>query len=279
MYALRLHQPPFFLQLFFPPRQLFQNRLHGPALLCRRHYVVALGINRQAAVFLLHRAEQRINLGERIHLVAKQLNAVGIVIIGRIDLDHVSTHPECATLEIGVIAFVKDFHQLAEDVIAADFLAFFQEEQHAIVGFRRSQAVDAAHRSHNDAVAALKQGTRGGEAQLVQFVIDGGFFLDIHITGGNVGFRLVVVVIRDEVFNRVVGKELLEFVIELCRQGFVMGQHHGRTVQLLNDLGHGVGLARSGNAQQYLVLLAGIDAASQFSNGVYLVALGLVITD
>ena len=106
---------------------------------------MALGIDGQAGVLLLHGAKERVNLGERIHFVAKQLNAVGIVIVCGIDLDHVSTHPECAALEIGVIAFVEDFHQLAEDVIAADLLSFFQEEQHAVISFRRSQAVDAAH--------------------------------------------------------------------------------------------------------------------------------------
>ncbi len=87
---------------------------------------------------------------------------------------------------------------------ALDLLAFFQKQQHAVIGFRRSQAVNAAHRRHNDAVAALKERARGGEPQLVQFVIDRGFFFDIDIAGGNVGFRLVVVVIGDEILDRVV---------------------------------------------------------------------------
>ena len=48
---------------------------------------------------------------------------------------------------------------------------------------------------------------RGGEPQLVQLVVDGGFFFDVDVARGNVGFGLVVVVIADEILDRVAGKE------------------------------------------------------------------------
>ena len=91
---------------------------------------------------------------------------------------------------------------------------------------------------------------------------------------GNVGFRLVVVVVADEVFHRVVGEELLELLAKLSGQDLVVGQHQGGPLDGLDDLGHGVGLAGAGDAQQDLLPEAVLDALSQLGNGLGLVAGG-----
>ncbi len=75
------------------------------------------------------------------------------------------------------------------------------------------------------------------------------------------------------------GKEALEFVIELGRQGLVMRHHHRGPVGLLDHLGHGVGLARAGDSEQNLVLLAVENAANQGFDGSSLVAARLVVAD
>src|SRR5690349_14892716 len=97
---------------------------------------MALGINRQARIFLLDRSKERINLRERVYFVAEKLNAVSIVVVSREDLDYVAPDAEGTALEIHVIALVKNLHQLAENILAFDLLAFFQEEQHAVIRFR-----------------------------------------------------------------------------------------------------------------------------------------------
>src|SRR6185312_4428112 len=70
---------------------------------------------------------------------------------------------------------------------------------------------------------------------------------------------------------------LLEFMVELRGQGLVVGQHQRWAIELLNYLGHGVGLARAGHAKKHLVLLSRVDAAIQFVDGATLIAFGLVI--
>ena len=102
----------------------------------------------------------------------------------------------------------------------------------------------------DDGVAALEEGARGGEAELVQLFVDGGFFFDVEVAGGNVGFGLVVVVVGDEVFDGVVGEEGLELVVELRGEGLVVREDERRAVGLLDDLGHGEGLAGAGDAEQ-----------------------------
>ena len=60
---------------------------------------------------------------------------------------------------------------------------------------------------------------------------------------GDVGLRLVVVVVTHEILHRVVGEKFPELSAQLGGQGLVVGQHQGGALDLLDDLGHGEGLA------------------------------------
>ena len=77
---------------------------------------------------------------------------------------------------------------------------------------------------------------------------------------GDIGLRLVVVVVGDEVLHRVVGEKLLELLAQLGGQDLVVGQHQGGALDGLDDLGHGVGLARAGDAQKDLLPQAVLNA-------------------
>ena len=88
---------------------------------------------------------------------------------------------------------------------------------------------------------------------------------------GDIGLGLVVVVVGDEIFHRVVGEKLLELGAQLGSQGLIVGQHQGGPLDLLNDLGHGKGLARTGDAQQGLLVQAHLDTLGQGLNGLRLV--------
>ena len=90
-----------------------------------------------------------------------------------------------------------------------------------------------------------KQRAGRGVAQLVDLLVDVRVLLDIGSCLGDIGFGLVVVVVGDEVFDGVVGEELLELLVELGGQRLVMGQHQGRALGALDDLRHDEGLARA----------------------------------
>ena len=49
---------------------------------------------------------ERVNLAERVDLITPQLDAIGVVVIGRIEFDDIATHPEGAALEGGIVAAV-----------------------------------------------------------------------------------------------------------------------------------------------------------------------------
>ena len=58
--------------------------------------------------------------------------------------------------------------------------------------------------------------------------IDRGVFLDVDVALGDVGFRLVVVVIADEIVDGVVREERLELAVELRGQRLVVRQDQRR---------------------------------------------------
>jgi hypothetical protein len=87
---------------------------------------VALRIDGQTRVFLLYRPEERIDLRERIDLVAEELDAEGVFIVGRKDLDDIAANPEGSASEIGIVALVENFNQPLGDVFAANLLPLFE---------------------------------------------------------------------------------------------------------------------------------------------------------
>ena len=119
-----------------------------------------LGVDGQARVLLLDGAEERVDLAERVDLIAEELDAEGVLVVGGVDLDDIAADAEGAAAEVDIIALVEDFDEAAGDVLALDLLAFFEQQKHAVVGFGRAEAVDAGDRADDDAVAAFEEGAR-----------------------------------------------------------------------------------------------------------------------
>ena len=88
----------------------------------------------------------------------------------------------------------------------------------------------------------------------------------------DVGLRLVIVVIGDEVLDGVVGEEALELAVELRRKRLVRRQDQRRTLRLLDHLGHGEGFSGAGDAEQDLVALLPADAVDEIGDRGRLVA-------
>ena len=94
---------------------------------------------------------------------------------------------------------------------------------------------------------------------------------------GTYGFGLVVVVVADEIFDRVVREEPAEFLIELRREGLVVHHHERRPVDRFDDLRHGEGLAGAGDTQQHLALIAAIQPFDELRDGACLVSFELEV--
>ncbi len=87
-------------------------------------------------------------------------------------------------------------------------LPLSSDQQHPVIRFRRAEAVDAANAGDDDHVAPLDQRTRSPQSRSVSIssLIDASFSM-YDVARRNVGFGLVVVVVADEVLDRVVREE------------------------------------------------------------------------
>jgi hypothetical protein len=197
--------------------------------------------------------------------------------VGREDLDCVAAHAEGAALEGGVVALVLQGDQIGDQLALVDALADLDGEGHGGVGLHRADTVDAGHRGDDDDVVALQQRAGGRVAHAVDLLVDRAFLLDEGVGARDIGLGLVVVVVGDEILDRVVREEALELAVELGGQRLVRRQDQRRALGALDHLRHGVGLARAGDAEQHLGLLAVGDALDQFGDGGRLVALGFIL--
>ena len=171
-----------------------------------------LGKHGRAIVATQRLAGERVERGELIDLVAEQANAQRELFVGGIHLDDVAAHAERTTPELLVVALVLDLDQLAQDLVAVDPLALLERHDQAVVGVRRAQAIDARDAGDDDHVPAFEQRSRGRQAHAIDLLVDRGFLLDVGVAGGQVRLRLVVIVVADEVFDGVVGKEPAELL-------------------------------------------------------------------
>ena len=191
-----------------------------------------------------HLAGDDVDLGDPVDLVAEKLHPDGVVVgVGQMDLQGISPHPEAVAVKADVVALVLDLHQLAADLVPVPYLAGAQGDHHVGIVDRVAQGVDAGDAGHDDHIPPLKQGRGGRVAQPVQFTVHIGVFFNIGIGGGNIGLRLVVIVVGDEKLHGVVGEKLPELRAKLGGQGFVVGQNQGGPLHFLDDVGHGESFA------------------------------------
>ena len=116
-----------------------------------------------------------------------------------------------------------------------------------------ADAVDGTDAGHDDHVAPLQQALGGRQAHLLDVLVDRAVLLDEQVALRHVGLGLVVVVVADEVLDRIAREELAELAVQLGGQRLVGREHDRRPAQPGDHVGHGEGLARAGHAQQGLV--------------------------
>ena len=121
--SLRLEQLPRPAQLGQPLGELRADGDDGPLDLGPLGHEV-LGRIDGALLELGDRvAGERVDLADPLDLVAPELDADGLLVVGGEDLDRVAAHAERALLEGDVVPAVLDADQLAEDVVAPALLA------------------------------------------------------------------------------------------------------------------------------------------------------------
>ena len=215
---------------------------------------------------------QRVHLHDALHLIPPELHPHRHLLIGGLNLQRIAPDAEPAPGEVDVIPFVLHVNQLANNAVPFCFLALSQADHKGVVLLGRAEAIDAGDRGHDDHISPGEERPCRGVAQLIDLLVYIYLLLDIGIGAGDIGLRLVVVVVADEVLHRVLGEELLQLGGELSGEGLVVGHHQGGSLNPLDDVGHGEGLTAAGDPQQRLVPVAALQPLDQLVHRLGLVA-------
>ena len=259
------------------PSQFHLDRVNRPQRGRAGGHVVARGVYREPPDTLQHAAGERIeHLHRGDHVVVQFQPYRRFKVFGGKDVDHVATHTEDPTPEVHVVALILHGHQPGDDITLRVALALAQVEDHAVIVGRIADAVDTGDSRHDHRVAPLHQRLRCRESHLLDVVVDARILLDEEITRRYVGFRLVVVVVGDEVLDRVIGEELAHLRIQLSSKRLVGREHERRPTHACNHVGHREGLARSGNPEERLERQPIFNAFDQRTDRAGLVACRLI---
>ena len=224
-----------------------------------------------------HFAGEGVDLADAVDLIAKVFDADGVLgLTRREDLHGVSADTELGSDEVDVVTLVVQFDELFEQRVSRVLHAGPQRDDHVFVVDGRTDGVDAGDRRHDDDVSPFTQSQGGRVAHLVDFVVNGRVFFNIGVGGRDIRLRLVVIVVRDEVLDRVVREQFLELRTQLTRQSLVVGQDQRGAIGLRDDVRHREGLAGAGDALQRLLFIALVQAVHEGGDGFRLVAGGLV---
>ncbi len=138
---------------------------------------------------------------------------------------------------------------MEEDIVSAYLFADCEVEEHLAVVFGAAEAVDTGDGGDDDYVGPFDEGSGGAKAHFFYPVVDREVFLNVGVGTGDVGFWLVVVVVGDEVLNGAFREEVLELLVKLGGESFVVSKDEGRFLRFLDDVGHREGFARAGYAK------------------------------
>ena len=186
-------------------------------------------------------------------------------------------HAERAARAADLVALVLDVDEPLHRELERDLGSFIGTQDLPLVLLGRAQPVDARDARHDEHVAARQQGGGGGVPEALDLVVHRRVLLDVRVGLRDVGLGLVVVVVADEVLDRVVGEDLAELVGQLGAQRLVGRDHQGRALDRLDHVRDRERLAGAGGTQQREVRLPGLDALGELRDRLRLVAGGLEV--
>ncbi len=216
-----------------------------------RRDIVGFRINGIPRYLAQHLPGQWIEQRNTLDLVIKQLDPHRLIIrFGGIDIDQLAANPVGAALQLHVIALVLKLCQSTQDRALIDSLAPRKMQHHLQILTGVTQAVDRGDRRHHDDITAFEQGLGRRKSHLLDMFVHRGIFFDEGIRRGNVGLGLIIVVVGDEILDRIVREKVPKFAVELRRQCLVGGQDDCRALHPVDYVRDTECFARTGHSQQ-----------------------------
>ncbi len=221
---------------------------------------------------------ERIDFRDAVDLVAEKFHPDGGVVrlCGK-NFHHIAVHAEFVSHKIDVVPLVLDFDQLFQKLVPVFLHPGPQGNHHGAVIDRVAQAVNAGNAGNNNDIPPLRKGRSGRMPQLVDFVVDGGILFNIGVCRRNIGLRLVIIVVADEILDGVLREKFPKLGTELGRQRFVVGENERRAVHPRDHVRHSKRFSGARHAQQRLLFVAALQTLYQLLDRLRLIAGRLIL--
>ena len=208
--ALRLQQLVMLIKVFQPFFQLNLYVLHCSFQILARSYIVRRRKNCHMRALRQHFTGQHVNFQYAVYLIVKHFYTHGFFIVTcRNNFNYITAHTKSTTLKSNVVTVILNFHQFAQNSLTVNNLPRPQRKHHIVIFLRCAQTINARHTGNNNYVTAFKQRAGGRVAQFINLIVNGSVLFNISIALRNIGFRLIIIVVRYKIFNRVIRKERL----------------------------------------------------------------------
>ena len=143
-----------------------------------------------------------------------------------------------------------------------------------------SNTIQARHTRHHNHIPATRQQCRGStQSHLLNLVIYREILFDVGIGGWKICLWLIVIVVRHEILNRILWKEVLELAIELRRQRLVVTQNDCRAVKLSDNICHRKGLTRTRHTHKGIMRHTTLNRLYELGNGFGLISRRQIFRD
>ena len=225
-------------------------------------------------------ARNDIYLRNSVYLVIEKLDPKCLFTrIRREDFNAVAADSEFVTHKIYVVSVIADGDKVADKCISVLLHTRTDSKGKLLVFLGVTQAVNAGNAGNDDDISPLKQGRCRAVTELVYLVINHCVLFDINILAGNISLGLIIIIIRNKIFNRVFGEKFTELTAKLCGKCFVMSKDKGRAVDSCDYICHGKCLTRACNAEQGLIFQSRIDACGKLFYSLRLISRGFIVRD
>ena len=273
--TLRLYQFIVVYKLLLSFRRVGKYRFQRAFQVFRSYHIVRSGINRYMRQFVHRFHRDGIEFGNAFYRIAEKFDSDGNGRLrSRENFQSIALRPERTARKIYFRPGVLNGNQLIYNFVTIYLLTFTQRYNVLEIFFRGTQTVYTGYRSYDYDVVAFTQRRSRRMAQFIYFVVNGDLFFDISIGPGDIGFGLVIIVIRYKIFDAVFGEKLPEFVAKLRRQSFIMSDHQSGFADASYDVSHGKSLTGAGNAQQHLCTPTFVQSRHKFFYRFALIAAG-----
>ena len=215
----------------------------------------------------------RMDFGNSVNLIAEKFDSENLFVgICGANFDNVAANTKLIADKIHIVALILHVYKLIYDFVAVFFHSRAERKHHSSVIYRVAESIDAGNGSNDYYVASFGKSCGCGMAEPFDFVVYVACFFNISIGGSNICFRLIIIIIGNEIFNAVFGKKLFEFAAKLGGKSFVMGKNNGRAVYFFNYRSHCERLTGTGYTEKGLFPVAAVYSFNKFFNCLGLVA-------